>query len=208
MTPEQFLSRCPSLWHVAPAGAWEPIESIGLLTAAQLIDAADLDDEARTALHGEIRPESVALHVDGHDVVLRDQSPLLRGDLAGALAPGFEISDWVKLLNRRVYLYTDRAVLRKALDAPLEAGVSLDVITFSPRRLLDQAKSQIELSARSTGTTIRKADPDKGRDTFVSISRFPDKKPAEVTIVDGLDDLSSVVRVERHDPDGTRTPLR
>ena len=56
----EFLERCPRLWHVAPAGAWEQIRRSGLRTAEQLILAADLDEALRSSLLGSPRPTAVA----------------------------------------------------------------------------------------------------------------------------------------------------
>jgi len=207
VSPDQFLARCPALWHVAPAGAWEHIRETGLRTAAQLIDAAELDDEARAALHQQPRAESVRLSVDGVDVVLRDQAPLLKADLTKALEPGFGVADWLHELNRRVYLFADRAAMQKTLDKYVAIDGAQDVITFSPRRLYEQELHAIELSAQNTGALARTTKATKGRDTFLSITRFPDRKPNEVTIVGGVDDLTPVVRAERHHADGRREPL-
>jgi hypothetical protein len=208
VTPEQFLHRCPALWHVAPAGAWSTIRETGLRTAAQLIDASDLDPEQRRELAEAPRPAAVALRVDGAEVQLSDQAVFVRPDLPDVLDAGVSVADWVQLLNRRVYLYADRAALDKALAKLVERDGAQEVISFSPRRLLDTAPFQIELAAQNTSTIARRAGASKGRDTFRSISRSADKRPAEVTIVDGLEDLASIVRVERHDADGTRTSLR
>ena len=200
MTPDQFLIRCKQLWHVAPEGAWDSISQTGLRTAQQLIEAADLDDAARTELLTTPRPAPVTLTVDGRTAVLRDQEQLLRPDLTDRLAPGTSVGDWVSLLNRRVYLFTDKAAMTKAVAKLAERDGPQEVLTFSPLRLLDAVRSQIELSAQNAGAAARKSDPSKGKDTFVSITRAPDRKPAEVTIVDGLDDLAGIVmRVERHE---------
>lgn len=207
MTPEQFLTRCPSLWHVAPPGSWATIKEMGLLTAAQLIDAAELDEERRSELHEMPRRHPVPLRVSDADVVLRDQGPLFKADLESFLEPGVTVADWVKLLNRRVYLFTNKAAMQKVLAKYVESDGAQDVITISPRRLLETMRPKIELSAQNAGAIARRTDPYKGRDTFLSISRSRDRQPAEVTIVDGLDDLSAVVRVERHSADGTRTAL-
>ena len=207
VTPEQFLTRCPSLWHVAPSGAWATIKERGLMTAAQLIDAADLDEEQRSELHEMPRRHAVPLRVNDADVVLRDQGPLFKADLASLLEPEMTPADWVRLLNRRVYLFTTKAAMQKVLDKYVASDGAQEVISFSPRRLLDAVQFRIELAAQNSGAIARRSDPYKGRDAFLSISRSRDRRPAEVTIVDGLDDLSAVVRVERYSADGARTAL-
>ena len=209
MTPDQFLARCSQLWHVGAPGSFESIAVNGLRTAQQSIDAADLDDEARAALHGTPREASVHLVVDGQKIVLRDQAPLLKGDLTKFLEPGVSTEDWVKVLNRRTYLFTDRARMETMLHKYAQLDGAQEVVAFSPLRLFDAAGPKIELSAQNASAGARRTDTPKGRDTFVSVTRFPNKKPAEITIVDGLDDLTGIiVRAERVDADGTRTTLR
>lgn len=207
VTPDQFLHRCPALWHIAPAGAWDAIRETGLLSASQLIDAADLDDARRAELRDTPRAEAVTISVDGADVVLRDQAALLKADLAKVLEPGVSVADWVQVLNRRVYLYADRTAMQKALEKFVTTEGDQDVLIFSPRRLVEQEQHIIELSAQNTAANTRRSDPSKGRDTFVSVTRFADRKPAEVTLVGGLSDLTPIVRAERHHADGTRTAL-
>ena len=200
VTPDQFLARCNQLWHVAPAGTWKAISDNGLRTGQQLIEAADLDEETRTTLLTAPRSETVRLKVGENEVVLRDQEALLRADLPSLLEPGTTISDWVQLLNRRAYLFTDKVAMRRMLDKNVERDGAQEVLSFSPLRLFDAARPQIELSAQNSGGVPRKSDPHKGRDTFLSITRFPDKKPAVVTIVDGLPDIAGIVmRVEHHE---------
>jgi hypothetical protein len=204
MTPEQFTSRCRSLWHIGPAGSWSRISELGFRTAEQLIRAADLDEEARARLLAEPRRAAVTLRVDGGEVVLRDQGRLFgRADLTTVLGDGLTVADWVGLLNRRVYFFTDGSAMRTLRDKYVQLDGAQDVLTLSPLRLLQAARSQLELSAQNTGAIARVKGPQKGRDTFLSLVRFPDRKPAEVTVVDGLDDLSVVVSAERHHRDGT-----
>jgi len=110
MTPEQFLNRCKLICHVGPAGAWEQISRHGFRTAEQLIFEADLSDEERQLLLSTPRRESVRLRVRVEDVILRDQGPLFaRKDLSAILDSGIDVSDWIHLLNQRVYFFTDQA---------------------------------------------------------------------------------------------------
>jgi len=200
MTPDQFLNRCPSLWHVGPAGSWERIARTGFQTAQQLIRDADLDDVTRTTLFNQPRRDSVRLMVNGDEVVLRDQGPLFqRKDLSIILGDGLSVGDWVQILNQRIYLFTDQKALQTLLDKYVEHDGAQDVLTLSPSRLLRTAGPRIQLAAQNTGAVARKSGPQKGLDTFLPLSRFPDRKPAEVTVVNGLDDLSVVVRAERHE---------
>ena len=104
MTPEQFLNRCKTICHVGPAGVWELISRDGFRTAEQLILEADLTDEERHRLLSGTSSRGHWLHVRGHDVTLRDQGPLFaRKDMRSVLDSGLDVSDWIHLLNQRVY---------------------------------------------------------------------------------------------------------
>ena len=208
MTPEQFLNRCKTICHVGPAGVWEQISRYGFQTAEQLILEADLDDEERQRLLSEPRREAVRLHVRGQDVTLRDQGPLFaRKDLKSVLDSGLDVSAWIHLLNQRVYFFADQTSMQKLLEKYVQADGAQDVVWLSPLKLLETEGLQLELASQNTGAVARKSGPQKTAETFVPLFRFPDRKPAEVTALDGFDDLSSVFRAERCFADGSRTLL-
>jgi hypothetical protein len=208
MTPEQFLNRCKLVCHVGPAGVWEQIARHGFRTAEQLILEADLSDEERQVLLSTPRRESVRLQVRGEEVILRDQGPLFaRKDLRTILDSGIDVSDWIHLLNQRVYFFCDQAPLQKLLDKYVESDGAQDVIWLSPLKVLEAEGIRLELSDQNTGAIARRGGPQKTTDTFVPLFRFPDRRPAEVTMLDGLDDLTPVFRAERCFQDGRRELL-
>jgi len=133
MTPEQFLNRCKMVCHVGPVGVWEQIAEHGFRTAEQLILEADLDEEDRQGLLSTPRRESVRLSVRGEDVILRDQGPLFaRKDLRSILDNGLDVSDWIHLLNQRVYFFTDQTSMQKLMDKYVQIDGAQDVIWLSP----------------------------------------------------------------------------
>jgi hypothetical protein len=208
MTPEQFMNRCKTICHVGPAGVWEQISLHGFQTAEQLILQADLTDDERQRLLSEPRREEVRLHVRGQDVTLRDQGPLFaRKDLKSLLDSGLDVSDWIHLLNQRVYFFTDQTSMQKLLDKYVLTDGAQDVIWLSPLKLLETEGLQLELATHNAGAIARRSGPQKTAETFVPLFRFPDRRPAEVTAFGGFDDLSSVFRAERCFPDGGRTLL-
>jgi hypothetical protein len=208
VTPDDFQKKCPRLWHVAPAGAWERIRTHGFQTSEQLIQAADLADDERVNLLTERRPERVELSVNGDRVVLRDQQPMFAvSDLTKILADDLTPSDWVQLLNRRVYLFVDAKKKDQLLDKYVELDGEQELLTISPWRLLQAAGSRLECAEGNTGAVARKTGVKKTRNTFVSLPRFPNKKPGEVTVVDGLLDVSCVVSATLHRPGAAPVPL-
>ena len=208
MTPEQFLNRCKQICHVGPAGVWERIATHGFRTAEQLILEADLSDEERQRLLSTPRRESVRLRVRGEEVILRDQSPLFaRKDLRTILDSGIDVSDWIHLLNQRVYFFSDQASVQKFVDKYVESDGAQDVIWLSPLKVLEADELRLELASQNTGAIARRSGPLKTADTFVPLFRFPDRRPAEVTMLGGLDDLTPVFRAERCFQDGRRVLL-
>jgi hypothetical protein len=208
MTPEQFLSRCKVICHVGPVGVWEQITKHGFRTAEQLILEGDLTEEERHSLLTEPRRESVRLSVCGEDVVLRDQGPLFaRRDLKSVLDDGLDVSDWIHLLNQRVYFFTDETSMRKFLDKYVEIDGAQDVIWLSPLKFLEAAGLRLELTSQNTGAIARRSGAQKTEDAFAPLWRFTDRKPTEATILGGFDDLSPVFRAERCFRDGRRQTL-
>jgi hypothetical protein len=208
MNPDRFIELCPSLWHVGPEGSWDGIVRHGFRTAAQLIRRADLDEERAAELWTKPRPESVRLTVDGAPVVLRDQEPLFRKkDAASILGDGTDAEDWVRILNSRMYLFAERAPMETFRDRYVQRDGAQDVLTISPWRLVQTAGSRVQLASQNTAAIARKAGVQKEHETFSSVVAFPNRRPKEVTVIDGLDDLSVVTRAERHYADGRREVL-
>ena len=208
MTPEQFLNRCKVICHVGPVGVWEQVTKHGFRTAEQLILEAELTEEERQVLLSTPRRESVRLTVRGEDVILRDQGPLFAGkDLKSILGDGLDVSDWIHLLNQRVYFFTDETSMRKFLDKYLRIDGAQEVIRLSPLKLVESAGMRLELTSQNTGAIARQSGVQKTADTFAPLWRFTDRKPTEATIFGGMDDLSPVVRAERCFEDGGRLAL-
>src|SRR3954452_1498724 len=71
--PDQFVARCPRLWHLAHADAWPGLQRRGLLSTASLVSLFGRQD-AETLLR-QPRPESVRLEHPVHGIaVLRNKN--------------------------------------------------------------------------------------------------------------------------------------
>jgi hypothetical protein len=193
---------------VGPIGVWEKVTEHGFRTAEQLILEADLTEEERQTLLSTPRQESVRLSVRGEPVTLRDQGSLFaRKDLKSILGEGPEASDWIHLLNQRVYFFTDETSMRKFLDKYLSIDGAQDVIWLSPLKLVEVAGLRLELTSQNTAAIARQSGAQKTSDAFAPLWRFTDRKPTEATMFGGLDDLSPVFRAERCFQDGRREIL-
>lgn len=208
MTPDEFLHKCPSLWHVAAPDSWERIKEHGFRTAEQLIGDAELDDDERARLLREPRSEEVRLIIDGDEVVLRDQQSLFaRRDLRTLPADDDAVADWVRLLNKRSSFFTSADARDKMLDKYRARDGAQDLIVLSPMRVFEAAGPRIEISAQNTAAAQPGTGPQKRRTTFVRVGAYPNRKPAEVTVLNGLHVPTAIVRVERHFADGRTTQL-
>jgi hypothetical protein len=203
MTPDQFLDRCKFVCHVGPVGVWDQIAKHGFRTAEQLILESDLGESEQQRLLSTPRRESIRLRVDGDEVLLRDQGALFaRKDLPAVLGDELDVSDWVRLLNRRTFFFTDQLSIKKFRDKYVELDGAQEVIWLSPLRVIRLEGLRLELTSQNSGAIARRSGPQKRADTFVPVSSFPDRKPKEFTMVDGLNDLTPIVRAERHFRDG------
>jgi hypothetical protein len=110
-------------------------------------------------------------------------------------------------LNQRVYFFASEPPLQKLLDKYVERDGAQDVIWLSPLKILDVEGIRLELSSHNTGAVARKSGPQKTADAFLPLYRFPDKRPTEVTVLDGFEDLTPVFRAERCFRDGRRVLL-
>jgi hypothetical protein len=167
MTPDQFLERCKFVCHVGPSGVWERIAKHGFQTAEQLILGSDLSEDEKQRLLSTPRRESIHLNVDGDEVLLRDQGPLFaRKDLNAVLGDGLEVSDWVRLLNRRSYFFTDQLSMKKLRDKYVELEGAQEVVWLSPLRVIRMEELSLELTSQNSGSIARRSGPQKMADTL------------------------------------------
>ena len=97
--------------------------------------------------------------------------------------------------------------MQKFLEKYVEKDGSLEVIWLSPLKVLQAEGICLELAGQNAGAIARRSGPQKTADTFLPLYRFPDRRPAEVTMLGGLDDLTPVFRAERCFRDGSRMLL-
>lgn len=191
MTPDQFKKWCPGLWHVAPGGTWEIIREQGFKTAAQL------QTVAVPAGDGDTASDTVVIETTQGSYVRKRRDP---GSYTG---DEDAVSSWVSLLDSRVYLFANRVAMDKLLAKQIARdNGAQDVLIISTQRLLDAVRPSIELSSQNSSAVARVPSAEKVSEMFLPLSRFPDKRPAEVTVLDGFDAKGIVIRAERHYADG------
>lgn len=172
-----LVSRVPFVYHVAEANARASIEEYGLLSTSALLDLHGITGERRATIEARPRPRSVVLDTPGlPQAVIRDQRPLLplRDE---HLVGGLTVSDWCRLLNARVYLFTTEADAAKLAAAyPVQ---QVDVLRTAA--LLECCAADIELARINTGNAMRRPAP-RGPSTFARIEGFSGSRIAEFTV--------------------------
>ena len=201
---DELLRDCPTLHHMAAAGAWPSILAHGLLSASALLDLHGVAGPARDAVESERRPQGVTLdHPVLGRALIRDQKPLDDAALRRCLRDGLAPADWYRLLNRRVFLWPSRLRLLRLLAARPYRGEAHEVIELDSARVVASARGRITLSAINSGTTRRSPAP-RGLSTFLPIDDYPyahwrSRRPAgervvELAVEHGLPGIARLVR--------------
>jgi hypothetical protein len=126
-----------------------------------------------------------------------------RRDPASYMGDEDAVNTWVSMLDSRVYLFANRIPMDKLLAKQLARdNGAQDILIISTQRLLDAVRPSIELSSQNSSAVARVPSAEKLAEMFLPLSRFPDKRPAEVTVLDGFDAKGIVIRAERHYADG------
>ena len=213
MTPEELAARHPRLFHLTLPGAWTSIRDRGLLSASRLLDLFEIEGEARERLERRRRPAAVAIRHPCHGTsVLNDQSPMTEAALARCLDDGLLPADWLAMLNRRAFFWSDGAGLSRLLGARANRARTVEVLVADTLSLARAHAERIEISPINSGATLRRPAR-RGLTTFtpmleLSYAAWSRKRGArdrvlEVTVVDGVPDIARhVVEVRRIEPPG------
>lgn len=172
LTPRRLAELHPRLYHMAEAGSWESIRERGLLSTAALLDRFEITGADRERIESQRRPESVEIvHPEHGRAVIRDNIPMTDSALLNCLEDCTP-RDWYRLLNRRVFFWTERERLMGLLGAKAYRDRRQLVITVDTAALLDRHADRVTLSPINSGSTIMKPVP-RGLGTFRRIADFP-----------------------------------
>ncbi len=198
MTPDELAERVPKLYHVAKPGMSKSIRANGLLSTSKLLDLFEIPEAERDKIMYKRRPENVAIeHSIYGTALINDQKPISEVKLANCLDDDLTPSEWLALLNRRVFLWPNEARLEKFLACyPGSEVIVLDTLS-----LAQCCSESVELCAFNSGSTYY-LPPRRGLASFTPLlemsyqewskKRGKRDKIAEVVVV------GSVLDIDRH----------
>jgi hypothetical protein len=196
MTKQRSLKR---IYHLADERNWQSILANGLLSTAQLLKRADLNEW----MH---RHRLDNLHLP-NGVLIRDQKPMPPTALARCLANDLRPADWYVLLNNKVFFWIDLDRLERQRQA---CTTPQYIMTIDAQRLLEQYASHASVTPFNTGNA-RRAAARRGLASFVPYSawinsgweteaealgtkpRLSHHQPVELTITDAVPDIFDYV---------------
>ncbi len=183
----------------------------GLLPTTALLTLFEVPEAARRPIEGERRMASVTLEHAVHGrATITDNLPLIMPSLAACLDDRLVASDWLRLLNERVFFWPDEAGLARLLGARLNRRRDREVLVFDTLSLARRHGERIELCAINSGATMRRAAR-RGLSTFVPLHshgyeawrrlRGRRDRLCEVTVRGGVPDIADhLIEVRRVAP--------
>ena len=173
ISPDEFASAYPVLFHISRATSLEQLMRFGLLSTTGLLDLCEIKGAERNRLEAHPRPEAAFIKHPLHGkFVINDQAPMRATALAKCLTD-LTPQQWCESLNRRIFLWPTRARLAKHMGARNAEGRKQIVLTFETRSLIETLDADsIELSPINSGNTMRKAAP-RGSTTFLTLQKYP-----------------------------------
>ncbi len=208
MCPEELAARHPRLYHLTDPQAVPGILRHGLLPTSCLLSLFDVPAQDRSRIEGQRRPASVRLTHPVHgQATITDNLPLSMTALSSCLDDRLTPEDWLRILNRRVFLWADRGGLSRLLGARLNRNRERAVLVLDTLSVARRYSDCIELSPINSGATMRRAAR-RGLSTFTPMLRHSydewrrlrggRDRVLEVTIVGRVTDVADHLLDMRH----------
>ncbi len=201
---EELLTHCPTLYHMAERGSWSSIRENGLLSTSALLDFYSVRGEDRERVETAHRSTSVELVAEGLDrAVVRDQMPMSDSGLRRCLPDRMEPSDWYKILNGKVFFWSNEERLHKLTGARAYRDREHDVLVVDTRSLVEEYSEAIWLCPINSGCT-KPVARDRDESTFSRIREYPysywrkrrrrDERVVELAVDYAVPDIRRFVR--------------
>lgn len=172
MTPEELAARHPLLYHVTEPGAWKSIKKNGLLSTSRLLDLYEVGGLKRETIETKRRPTAVVLDHPRHgQVILNDNVPLSEHALTKCLDDQLTPSEWLRVLNVRVFFWSSKESLDRLLNARLNRQRQREVVVVDTLSLAKAHAPRMELCPINSGATLRKPAR-RGLSTFTPLLSY------------------------------------
>lgn len=173
MRPEDLIQNYPVLYHMAAKDSWDGIRAHGLLSTSSLLDLYEIRGQERVAIEEKHRPETVSIfHRQYGTALIRDQKPMSDDGLTRALADGLTPADWYRILNSKVFFWTNEERLHRLLCARAYRNEEHDVLWVDTRRVVDAHATDVRLCPMNSGATKPMPHP-RGIASFLPIADYP-----------------------------------
>jgi hypothetical protein len=200
MDIDRLIALHPRLYHMAEAGAWRSIRSLGLMSTSAVLDRFGIVGADRSQFESEQRVDKLRIGSgEANGIVLRDQKPMPPSQLVMALEDDLTPEDWYRTINSKVFFWVSYIRLECLLNARSYRLSEHDVLVIESGPLIRAYAEQIRLSPMNSGNTFPKAAK-RGANTFSRIEDYPvtrsgspRKKIVELVVEHGVSNIADYV---------------
>jgi hypothetical protein len=188
---------------MAELGSWTQIRRHGLLSTSTLLDLYEYSGARRTAIESKLRKANIEIeHPKNGMAVVRDQCPMYESGLIRCLQDGLTPTQWLHILNERVFFWVSRDRLHGLLNAANYAALEHDVLILDTASVMEDYVDIIALCPMNSGATRPFPHP-RGKSTFSSFAKYPwderkKKKGKNGELVVELTVLGGVYDIDKH----------
>lgn len=186
MDEKRFIKNREFLYHLTDSRNLNLIiDSRCIYSTKEILSRSGLTESEKKVIMETRRPEYLAINVNGNMVYVRDQRPISSVALEKCLTDDWTVGDFIKHLNRRVFLWP--TVKRLVVHYERYKSENPVILRFNTMDLIElnvcAEYSHINSGATRSNFHLHGRAPSRGRYTFKPASEFEYNvsKVAEVT---------------------------
>lgn len=184
MEIKKFIQSTPYLYHLtSQQNAKNIVDALRLYSANALIDMSD--ERKENGIKSNKRFVHKTIHVNGKEVLLRDQRPISEKALGKCLTDGWGVPNFLYFLNDRVFMWPNLDRLTRHFNRYFDEEPI--IFRFDTESILE-ANPHAKFARLNTGATRANSylggkAPERGPKTFLSANdyEFSIGSVAEVT---------------------------
>jgi hypothetical protein len=170
MEIEKFKQNRDFLYHLTDRRNWEIIKKDRILLSANIIvNKSDLSVEQKHSILDNRRSEHTKVSINNLDYFIRDQNPISLTNLKKCLTAGWTVSDFLNLLNGRVFFWPTIKRLNSHYSRyKNENPLIIKVETSSMIEVNNHAEfCRLNSGATRSNSYLNGAPPQRGEGTFL-----------------------------------------